>query len=300
MFADTHMHAMEPGRFRLEDFPAGCSQFAEYGIDAHLSALRALDEVALLVLAPLSFCADPQAVIEGIEAGNAWKERTRNPETFVCGLLNADPALLGQGYFAKPEVVGVRLFPAKADIETFRAKASYPSAAWDRLFAYFSEHRKQVHLRADDPATIQYLFETIPPEIPVMMDHLALPGVQDPQSAELSQVLTAAARRGNVFFKGPGFRTSRDPVVAAPICLEILRHCGPQSLLLGATDAPWVWSDAASGRPLQEHYPDVKTAFDYVHRLARELATISADVVPVTVEALVATNALAAFGLRKV
>jgi len=274
----------------MDDIPAGCSKFAEYPIERHLSALRAHDEVGLAIMAPVGFAPDPEIMFENLRAAERWKSETGNGSAKVAALLAMEVEFFRRGYFEKDGVAGARFSienKTSADLEAM----GFPEGDWARCLELFAETGRQLHVRTNDKHTLIHLFKTVPSPVVIALDHLGVkPGELDPGEPVLQEMLQAARSRGNVYFKGPGYRTALQTEGAVPLVCEIIRICGAESIWLGATDAPFLWSDATTGECLQEVIPSPSWVLDYVEALAGQVASkMSVDA-----GALLSGNALAA------
>jgi len=295
MIVDTHAHAFPDGCLSAGDIPSGASKISAYPVSRHLDSLAAAGEVALLLTVPVGFAPDPQLMFENLREAEEWKVRCGHDSPRVLALLAMDPAFHREGLFDRPGVAGARFSVESGSPAELRAQG-FPDGEWAECFAFFARTGRQLHIRATRPDTLRFLLESLRPDLPVALDHFGLAaGEIDPADPDFRSVLETAAARGKVFFKGPGFRTSLHPAKTAPVVETILRVCGPESVWLGATDAPFLWSDAASGRPLQELIPSVDWALDYVRELSRLVCANLAGEVPVRPEDLLGRNALKVF-----
>lgn len=300
MIVDTHFHTFPAGWFSAGDIPSGASKISSYPVSRHLDQLAALGEPKLLLAVPVGFAPDPQLMFENLRQAERWKRESGNDSVRVLALLAMDPAFHREGLFARPGVAGARLSVENGSPDALRA-LGFPDGEWAGCFEFFARTGRQLHIRATRPDTLRFVLESLRPDLTVALDHFGLAaGQADPSEPGFRSVLETAAARGNVFFKGPGFRTSLDPSGTAPMVETILRICGPESVWLGATDAPFLWSDAASGRPLQELIPSARWAVDYVRRLSRRVCDGLAGEIPLRTEDLLGLNALRVFERKPV
>lgn len=196
----------------------------------------------------------------------------RNPQRYggvrLVGTILADPAYATAERLAHPQVMGLRFVLHDAAPETV-GPDDYASQDWEALFARLRPDQ-HLHIYAQEPETNLRVLRQLPRGRAVMIDHLGTcrpeRGIDDPAYLAL---LDEAVARGNVWFKGPGYRTTTEPEGTLPFVLRILDRLGPERLLLQASDAPHVGKDQ-SGRAYSATF-DPRSAFDYVSRLA-ELA----------------------------
>lgn len=140
-------------------------------------------------------------------------------------------------WIRRTDVRGVRVY-AKEAMPDFSDKA-----AWDRLWNLVRSERKHILLFGEAPYLLPTLAQ-LPQDIPVLIDHLGLPNVEQGVNEHGWTRLLALARSRNrtaapVYFKGPGYRTSISPTKVQPFVNAIVKALGPEYLLLGASDAPF-------------------------------------------------------------
>ena len=278
-----------------EDIPSGASCITSYPVSRHLDLLATSGEVGLFLAVPVGFASDPRLMLENLREAEEWKAKSGNLSMRAYALLAMDPAFHGENLFDQPGIAGARFSVEGGSPQELRG-LGFPEGQWGECFEFFARTGRQLHIRATRPETLCFLLENLRPDLIVAFDHLGLAaGEADPADPEFRAVLDMAADRGNVFFKGPGFRTSLDPMKVAPVVETILRSCGPESVWLGATDAPFLWSDAASGQPLQDLIPSAVWALDYTAELSRQVCDALAGEISVQPEDLLTRNALNVF-----
>lgn len=187
----------------------------------------------------------------------------------LVGTILADPAYATAQRLAHPQVQGVRIVLHDTPADAIRDDA-YTGPDWQALF-----HRlrgdQHVHIYAQHAQANLKVLRQLPPLARVLIDHLgtyhAERGADEPAYAEL---LDEARRRGNVYFKGPGYRTATDPAVVAPFATRIIERVDPGRLLLEASDAPHV-GRAARGSAYADRFTAL-AALDFSTRLAEAAA----------------------------
>jgi len=292
---DTHAHAFPKGWFSASDIPRGASKISTYTVSQHLASLAAAGEVGLYLSVPVGFAPDPRLMLANLREAEAWKVRTGSEKTRILALLAMDPSFLREGLFHHTGIAGAR-FTVEAQTPDELRKTGFPEGEWAECFRFFADTHRQLHVRVTNNDTLRFLLDVLPPDLIVALDHLGLAsGEAAPADPGFQSVLKAAADRGRVYFKGPGFRTSLDPMKVAPVVESILRSCGPESVWLGATDAPFLWSDADSGQPLQDLIPSTSRALDYVSTLAHRVGRGPGDPDSPSAEDLLSGNILRVF-----
>lgn len=199
--------------------------------------------------------------------------RARDPARYgdiqLTGTIKADPGYADAVRLSHPQVRGVRIVLHDAPPETV-AEDAYAGDAWRALFARMRPDQ-HIHVYAQEAETNLRTLRQMPAGIRVVIDHLGTcrpeRGVDEPAYAAL---LEEARRRGDVWFKGPGYRTGVDPEAVAPFALRIVETLGPERVLLQASDAPHVGNDE-QGRPYAEHFTP-SSALAFTERLAEIVA----------------------------
>ena len=195
----------------------------------------------------------------------------------LVGTIKADPDYANEHRLGHPQVIGVRIVLHDAPPQSV-APDAYCTAPWTALYERLAAHQ-HVHVYARSAETNLRVLRQIPPHVRVVIDHLGTCHVEKgAQDAAFLALLEAARERGNVWFKGPGYRTSADIAQVAPFVTRILDALGADKLLLQASDAPHVGADQ-QGNAYSDLFDPVG-AFDFVRRLAHaasEYRTATAD-----------------------
>ncbi|MER8836988.1 amidohydrolase family protein [Mesorhizobium sp. M0909] len=218
----------------------------------------------------LSILSDSENVFASFNelAGLQERDPVRYGSVRLVGTILADPLYASAERLAHPQVQGVRIVLHDAIPEAFSDDA-YAGAEWQQLFAGLRADQ-HVHVYAQEAAVNLKVLRQLPKRVPVLIDHLGTchpeRGVDDPAFAAL---LHEASERGNVYFKGPGYRTAIDAAAALPFAVRIVERVGAHRLLLEASDAPHVGD--REGRAYADYFTPL-AAFDFVARLARATA----------------------------
>ncbi|BCG82861.1 MULTISPECIES: amidohydrolase family protein [unclassified Mesorhizobium] len=204
-------------------------------------------------------------------AGLQERDPVRYGSIRLVGTILADPLYATADRLAHPQVQGVRIVLHDAIPEALSHDA-YASAEWQQLFAGLRADQ-HVHVYAQKAAVNLKVLRQLPKRVSVLIDHLGTchpeRGVDDPA---FDALLREASERGNVYFKGPGYRTAIDTAAALPFAVRIVERVGAHRLLLEASDAPHVGD--REGRAYADHFTPL-AAFDFVARLARATAALT-------------------------
>lgn len=218
----------------------------------------------------LSILPDSENVFASFDelAGLQDRDPLRYGSVRLVGTILADPLYASAERLAHPQVQGVRIVLHDA-IPAALSDNAYAGEEWQQLFAGLRTDQ-HVHVYAQEAAVNLKVLRQLPKRVPVLIDHLGTchpeRGVDDPAFAAL---LHEASERGNVYFKGPGYRTAIDAAATLPFAVRIVERVGAHRLLLEASDAPHVGD--CEGRAYADHFTPL-TAFDFVARLARATA----------------------------
>lgn len=195
--------------------------------------------------------------------------QSKNPQRYgeikLVGTIKAQPAYATRERLAHPQVIGARIVLHDARPETVTARR-FSDEQWSALYARLLPHQ-HLHIYAKEAETNLRVLRQIPQEVRVIIDHLgSCHSERDITEPGYIALLAEARARGNVWFKGPGYRTSVDPEQTARFAAQIVRVVGADKILLEATDAPHVGSDH-SGASYSELF-DVHRAFNFVDVVA--------------------------------
>lgn len=266
---DTHVH------FYTRDDLARVAGNLPYALPAPHPLTSYLDRLIVLGLTPcainnvhLSILPDSENVFASFAELESLK--TQNPERYghieLVGTILADPAYATAGRLAHPQIKGIRIVLHDATADSVGDQA-YATPDWQQLYNRLRPDQ-HVHIYAKSAAVNLKVLRQVPTHVVVMLDHL---GTCHPElgadDADFSALLREARRRGNVYFKGPGYRTSIDAAIAAPFAARIVREVGDDRLILEATDAPHVGKDNDSN-VYADHFTPAKS-FEFVRNLAR-------------------------------
>lgn len=183
----------------------------------------------------------------------------------LVGTIKAEPAYATAERLAHPQIIGARIVLHDAKPEMV-ADTRFSDGQWQAFYARLLAHQ-HLHIYAQEAETNLRVLHQIPRHVRVVIDHLGTchseRGTTEPAYVAL---LALARERGNVWFKGPGYRTSVDPGQAARFVTQIVCAVGADKILLGATDAPHVGTDK-QGVPYAELF-DLSKAFNFVDAVA--------------------------------
>lgn len=241
---------------------------APHPLHAYLDALiEAGTKPTLLNNVHLSILPDSENVYSSFDelADLQARDPARYGGIRLIGTILADPSYASAERLSHLQVKGIRFVLHDAAPEAVDDD-SYVRTDWVQLFERLRADQ-HVHLYAQKPEVNLKVLRQIPRHLRVLIDHLGTchpeRGADDPAFVGL---LREARERGNVYFKGPGYRTAIDVAVAAPFAVRIVEQLGELRLLLEASDAPHVGGDR-QGRAYVNHFTPL-TAFRFAARLA--------------------------------
>ncbi|MFJ4067727.1 amidohydrolase family protein [Pseudomonas sp. NPDC089996] len=183
----------------------------------------------------------------------------------LVGTIKADPEYANEQRLGHRQVVGIRIVLHDAPPQSVAADA-YSTTAWMALYERLAPHQ-HVHVYAQSAETNLRVLRQIPPRVRVVIDHLGTCHAHEGAHAPAFLALLDAAReRGNVWFKGPGYRTAIEIAQVVPFVSRIVDALGADKLLLQASDAPHVGADS-HGNGYSDLFDPVGV-FDFVRQLA--------------------------------
>lgn len=196
------------------------------------------------------------------------KDALRYGGVKLVGTIKADPAYATEERLAHPQVVGARIVLHDARPEKVTS-TRFSDAQWSALYARLLPHQ-HLHVYAKEAETNLRVLRQIPRDVRVVIDHLGTchseRGITEPAYLAL---LAEARERGNVWFKGPGYRTSARPEETARFVTQIVATVGAERILLEATDAPHVGTDNEGAA--YSHQFNLTKAFNFVDAVARHV-----------------------------
>ncbi|VVO83794.1 hypothetical protein PS847_01934 [Pseudomonas fluorescens] len=190
----------------------------------------------------------------------------------LVGTIKADPAYATKERLSHPQVIGARIVLHDAPPESV-SPTQFSNEQWLAFYQRLQAHQ-HLHIYAKEAETNLRVLRQIPCDVRVFIDHLGTchpeRGITEPAWIAL---LAEASARGNVWFKGPGYRTSSHPEETARFVTQIVRAVGADKILLEATDAPHVGTDN-EGVKYSERFNSEK-AFNFVDAVARHVSQAS-------------------------
>lgn len=275
MSLDGHVHF-----FTASDLAAVAGQLpyalpAPHSLSDYLAELskagtvpRLLNNVHLSILPDSS---NVFASFEEMEALRAqWPERYGDIR--LVGTIKADPAYATAERLLHPQVAGIRIVLHDAPPESIPDQA-YRGDAWAALIARLRADQ-HVHVYAKEAETNLRVLRQLPDHVRVVIDHLGTCHVER-GAAEPSYraLLDEAGRRGNVWFKGPGYRTSTTVGDVVPFVAAIVAAVGADRVLLSASDAPHVGGDS-QGLGFASHF-NTMSAFAFCEAVASAAGAVT-------------------------
>lgn len=186
----------------------------------------------------------------------------------LVGTIKADPLYANDERLAHPQVIGARIVLHDARPQTVSATC-YSDEQWSAFYARLHPHQ-HLHIYAKEAETNLRVLRQIPEGLRVIIDHLgSCHSERGPAEPAYVALLAEARRRGNVWFKGPGYRTCVHPEETARFVIQIVGAVGADKIVLEATDAPHVGTDNA-GAPYAGLF-DPNKAFSFVDAVANHV-----------------------------
>ena len=279
-FIDAHVHLYTQADLTrvAANSPSGLPSGLPYQLPQPHPLKPYLDELIAVGAKPqainnvhLSILPDSENVFASFEELKRLQaqEPQRYGDTRLVGTILADPVYATAQRLQHPQVKGIRLVLHDAQPETIAPQA-YATVDWLQLFGRLRADQ-HLHIYAKDPETNLRVLRQMPTGVVTVIDHLGTcypeRGVHDRSFAAL---LDEARARGNVYFKGPGYRTAIEWQDVVQFAVQIVRVVGAEKLILEASDAPHVGADGR-GRAYAAHFTAFK-AFDFANRLAQAVA----------------------------
>ena len=151
----------------------------------------------------------------------------------AAGVIKADPEDDRTAiWMDREDVKAVRIYTRDSEPDLSGDK-------WRKIFTKVKENSQHILVFGSGKNLIS-LVKQIPDDITILVDHLGLPQVSaQGKDLDFAALLKIAANRKNIYFKGPGYRTSMDIQKVKPIIKEIVKDVGIDRLILGASDGPF-------------------------------------------------------------
>jgi len=202
------------------------------------------------------------------------KLQAHNPRRYggikLVGTIKADPDYATRARLAHPQIIGARIVLHDAPPASV-SETRFSDASWSEFYARLSPHQ-HVHVYAREAETNLRVLRQIPESVRVVIDHLgSCHSERGPAEPSYMALLDEAKRRGNVWFKGPGYRTSVSAEEVAGFALQIVRIIGADRILLEASDAPHVGA-GNNGVPYSSQF-DLPLVFDFVDAVAQQTSS---------------------------
>jgi predicted TIM-barrel fold metal-dependent hydrolase len=191
--------------------------------DVYFKELESTPPSALVVV-DFSMSKDSQHVISALD-------ELKKIDKKAAGVIKGDVDNINTfKWIERDDIKGIRIY----------AKDSVPDISntnWKKLLKIVEDKSKHI-LIFGKSTYIPELVEQIPINIPILIDHLGLPKIQE-NDEDFNKTLEISKLRHNIYFKGPGYRTSVDVEKVKPIVKKIIDSVGHDKLILGASDAPF-------------------------------------------------------------
>jgi predicted TIM-barrel fold metal-dependent hydrolase len=220
---DTHVHIFSKNDSDNSGIPLLNETNSLNTSDVYFDVLAAKKPQGVVVV-HFSKAKDSEHVINSLDD---LKKMSANAAGVIKADLNDDRTF---EWMQRPDVKGIRLY----------AKESMPDVSGEKWAETFKkvEKNNQHILVFGEGAFLTGLIKQIPENITILIDHLGLPKISG-ADVDFDELLAIAKKRGNIYFKGPGYRTSLDIEVVKPLVRKIVKNVGVDRLILGASDAPF-------------------------------------------------------------
>lgn len=255
---DTHVHLFSDN----ENGPLLLAKKSQNTADAYFSSLgNNLPEAVVVV--DFSMAETSDHVINSLDI-------LKKKNIKACGVIKGNLAdERTKVWLKRADVKGIRLY----------AKESVPDISgeeWNEIFKILALEKKHLLIFGASKYVGQ-LIEQVPAGITILVDHLGMPNIfAEGKDVDFNFLLEVARKRGDVYFKGPGYRTSMDLAKVKPVIGKIIATIGADKLILGASDGPFAGSvqDPApqyAGKTFDE-FMDYKKVLKFINQLAGSVA----------------------------
>ncbi|MCI9877241.1 amidohydrolase family protein [Pseudomonas atacamensis] len=272
---DSHVHFFTSQDLRRVSAALPYTLPAPHSLTAYLDNLMDAGMAPTLINnVHLSILPDSENVFASFD--ELHKLKAANPQRYgsvrLVGTIKADPAYASNERLSHPQVIGARIVLHDARPESV-SPTQFSDEQWQAFYQRLQSHQ-HLHIYAKEAETNLRVLRQIPCDVRVFIDHLGTchpeRGITEPAWIAL---LADASARGNVWFKGPGYRTSSHPEEAARFVTQIVRTVGADRILLEATDAPHVGTDNEGVK--YSALFDPNKAFNFVDAVARHVSQAS-------------------------
>ena len=219
---DTHVHLFAKND-NNEGVPVLQPQNLLNTPDAYFSELKDCEPESIVVV-DFSMSKNSQHVISALDELKAIGKKAAG---VIKGDLDNENTL---NWIERDDVKGIRLY----------AKDSTPdisSKQWQDFLEKLEKQSKHILIFGKCEYIID-LIDQIPEKVKILIDHLGLPKL-DGSDEKFNTLLEKSKARSNIYFKGPGYRTSIDADRVKPIIRKIIEELGHEKLILGASDGPF-------------------------------------------------------------
>lgn len=255
---DTHVHIFSDN----DNGPILLEKNSQNTADAYLASMEKNTPEALVVV-DFSMAETSDHVINSLD-------ELKKKGLKACGVIKGNVAdERTRLWIKRDDVKGLRLY----------AKDSVPDISgekWQEIFRILKHDNKHL-LIFGSSKNVATLVEKIPAGITILIDHLGMPNVfGEGKDIDFTRLLEVCRKRGDVYFKGPGYRTSLDIAKVKPVIGKIIATLGADKLILGASDGPFAGavlepSPEYAGKKFDE-VMDYTKVFSFINELAGSVA----------------------------
>lgn len=262
---DTHVHLFSE-KDNNNDIPLLYPLNALNTSDNYLKALNENKPLGIVVV-DFSKSKDSQHVISSLDE---LKQKNLKSAGVIKANLQDERTLK---WLDREDVKAIRIY----------AKESMPDLSgekWADVFAKLKEKSKHILVFGEGKNLVGTI-KQIPDNIVILIDHLGCPDINN-KDESYEDLLEIAAKRRNIYFKGPGYRTSLDVEKVKPIVKKIVEKVGVDKLMLGASDAPFagIVSDTSLEYANKKfcEVMDYQKVMDFIQKLSDSVSANETDV----------------------
>jgi predicted TIM-barrel fold metal-dependent hydrolase len=186
----------------------------------------------------------------------------------IFGTIKADPQYATLSRLRHPQVKGIRFVIHDKTADEIKGK--YNSAEYKTMYQRLRADQ-HIQINAMRPKAALEMIKQLPEHVIVAIDHLGMWYPFDKtQKKHHDELLDLAKERGNIYFKGPGYRTDIDPKFAIDFATKIIKNVGPDKLILSATDAPHIGTN--NSNMSYDTYFTPHKAYQFSRKVALEVS----------------------------
>lgn len=255
---DTHVHIFSDN----DNGPILPASKSQNTADAYFSIMNKNAPEAVVVV-DFSMAETSDHVINALDA---LKKKGAKACGVIRGNLEDERTRL---WIKRDDIKGIRLY-------TKDGVPDISGEGWQEVFRILENDKKHLLIFGSSKNTAD-LIEQVPAGITILVDHLGMPNIfGEGKDLDFIRLLEVARRRGNVYFKGPGYRTSLDASKVKPVIGKIISTVGADKLILGASDGPFAGTITEPAPQYADkkfnEVMDYKKVISFINELAKSVA----------------------------